>query len=190
MLVLNPNGKVSTCCAVANQKDDFAEYSRADGFFETWNSKKFKQARRLFTSRKPSASVKDAKQIAEPFPENDGKDGKVSGSRRSVSLPIFNGSQPIVAPSEDALICQACPIPYRMHEALDTVDNTAAALLSSFHQESSIWKKAHPLSAYLLMGMPGWKSLLRSVLSFRTRKLRGAARNIANGMLHGMSRAR
>jgi MoaA/NifB/PqqE/SkfB family radical SAM enzyme len=189
VLVLNPNGKVSSCCSVVNQGDDFGEYSRSDGLFKAWNSKRFQRARALFTSRKPGASVKDD-QIVERLSTNGGNNGKASGHRKTVSLPVFKAPQPRLAPSNDPLICHSCPIPYRMNEALDTVNHTAATLLRSFHEESSIWKRARLLSAYLLMGAPGWKVLLRSFLSFRARNFRVAARTLARGMFHSVPRAR
>ncbi len=42
---LNSNGKVSPCCAISVEKDDFAEYSPSTGFFHAWNSDRFKRAR-------------------------------------------------------------------------------------------------------------------------------------------------
>jgi hypothetical protein len=134
--------------------------------------------------------VKNTNQIATQSSKNVGEGGSSSGQRKTVSLPIFSAPQPIVAPTEDALICQSCPIPYRMNEALDIVNNTALALLRSFHEESSIWKKARPLTAYVIMGMPGWKTAVRSSLYFRTRNLRAAVRTFTHGMFHGTSRAR
>lgn len=44
---LNSNGKVSPCCAVSVEKDDFAEYTPSAGFFDAWNSDRFKKARNL-----------------------------------------------------------------------------------------------------------------------------------------------
>jgi hypothetical protein len=188
VLLLNPNGKVSSCCSVVNQGDDFADYSPADGFFSAWNSKRFKQARGLFTNRKSGAS-KDAKQIAKQSAKNTIKEEIVSGSRKTVNLPIFN-SQAQAAPEVEALICHSCPIPYRMNEAFETIETTTAELLQQVRQESAIWKKLRPLTAYLLMGMPGGKSLLPRSVFLVARSFRNFARSFAYGRRHGISRAR
>jgi len=178
VLVLNPNGKVSSCCSVIRQGDDFAEYSRSDGFFKAWNSKRFKQARRLFTNRQPSVSVNNTDQR---FTKNAGDEGIVSGSRKGINLPIFDTSQSLVTPPEETVICQSCPIPYRMNEAVNTVDNMAAALLQSFHEESTIWRKVLSLSAYFLMGMPRGKTILLRYLSSSAQTFRDFGRTLAPG---------
>jgi MoaA/NifB/PqqE/SkfB family radical SAM enzyme len=188
VLLLNPNGKVSSCCSVVNQGDDFADYSPADGFFSAWNSKRFKQARGLFTKRKSGAS-KDAKQIAKQSAKNTIKEEIVSGSRNTVNLPIFN-SPAQAAPVVEALICHSCPIPYRMNEAFETIETTTAELLQQVRQESAIWKKLRPLTAYLLMGMPGGKSLLPRSVFLGARSFRNFARSLAYGRRHSISRAR
>lgn len=189
VFVLNPNGKVSPCCSVVNQGDDFAEYSSPNGFFAAWNSNRFKRARSLFSTRKPKASTRNGKQVAESLPTENAKGGASVSKRRTVTLPIFNTSPPITSPPEDQLICHTCPIPYLMGEATDVVDNAALEVLRMV-RESPIWQKPRPLAAYLLMGMPGWKSYLRSFLSRRTRNISALARAHAHEMLHSSSRAR
>ena len=186
VLVLNPNGKVSSCCSVVSQGDDFADYSRSASFFDTWNSERFKRARGLFSGRKPSASTMDTKTTVDQSSKNGAKGKGPSRKKKTVSLPIFNTSQPIAAPSEDALICESCPIPYRMNEAVNVVEDTATAVLRSFHDAPSLWKKVPFLFAYLLMGLPGWKTVLRSFLSFRLRNIRFAPRTTAQGNTPGM----
>lgn len=190
VLLLNPNGKVSSCCSVVNQGDDFADYSPADGFFSAWNSKRFKQARRLFTNRKSASSAKAAKQTAEQLAKHTIKEDVVSGSRKSINLPIFNASKPAETPADEAIICHNCPIPYRMDEAFETIDIAAAELASSIRGESSILKKFRPLTAYLLMGMPGWRGHLPRSLSLGARYFRNFARSITLGRRHSISRAR
>jgi hypothetical protein len=180
VLVLNPNGKVSSCCSVVNQGDDFADYSRTDGFFNAWNSKKFQRARGLFTKRKPDTAAKETRQIRKQPSSVSVAEEIASGSRKSINLPIFNASQPPETPSEEALICHSCPIPYRMREALESVEVTATGLMYLLHQESSIWEKTRLLTAFLLMGMPGWKGYLRSFLSRPTRNIRAFARTHAS----------
>ncbi len=175
VLVLNPNGKVSSCCSVVNQGDDFAEYSQSEGFLNAWNSEKFKQARRLFTKRKSSAPGKTGAESV-----NGDRGAKPSKQKKTVSLPIFSDATS-AEPESGALICQTCPIPYRMNEALDVVNAIAADVLHSFHEASSLWKKGAPLFAYILMGLPEAKTVLKSFLSFRSRKLLTTVRMSAHG---------
>jgi len=69
--VLNPNGKVSPCCAVWDEKDDFAEYSPASGFFAAYNSQRFQRARKLFRKSRKEADVTADISLQEP-PHNCG----------------------------------------------------------------------------------------------------------------------
>lgn len=55
--VLNPNGRVSPCCGVWDEKDDFGEYSPVLGFFAIWNSDSFQRARKLFRKSRKFADV-------------------------------------------------------------------------------------------------------------------------------------
>ena len=159
VFLLNPNGKVSPCCSVPDQTEDFGEYSPADGFFKVWNNKKFKQARGLFKPRKSGSvnKITDKKvgESAIKVAENGS-----NGSRKTIALPIFKAPQSSVVPSEDRLICHSCPIPYRMNEALITVQSAVVSLARSFIQESSILKRARILLAYLFMGIPSWTFIL------------------------------
>jgi MoaA/NifB/PqqE/SkfB family radical SAM enzyme len=55
--VLNPNGKVSPCCSIWDEKDDFAEYSPTTGFFAAWNSDSFRRARKLLRKSSEDTDV-------------------------------------------------------------------------------------------------------------------------------------
>jgi MoaA/NifB/PqqE/SkfB family radical SAM enzyme len=46
-LALNANGKVSPCCAIEVEEDDFGEHSVEDGFLRIWNNSRFVKARRF-----------------------------------------------------------------------------------------------------------------------------------------------
>jgi len=59
-LVLNANGKVSPCCAISVEDDDFAEYSVDQGFFGIWNGGKFVAARRFFAKPSNTKNLREA----------------------------------------------------------------------------------------------------------------------------------
>lgn len=197
VFVLNPSGTVSSCCSVVDEADDFGEYSPRNGFFQAWNSPRFRQARRLFTKQRGETSKKNGAQNG----------GKPSNGRRELqkthelnktrppgsrpSLPIFNERQSkVTLSSQDRIICHSCPIPYRMNEAEVTIEAVGATILQSFHMESSIRKKARLLSAYLLMGAPNVKTYGRSFLAHRAPHFPMFVRTLAHGWLDGISRAR
>ena len=60
-LVLNANGKISPCCAIQVEDDDFGEYSVDQGFFRAWNGGRFVDARRFFAKRSKTKDSKEAK---------------------------------------------------------------------------------------------------------------------------------
>ena len=189
VFVLNPTGKVSSCCSVVDQADDFAEYLPQAGFFKAWNSKKFGQARRLFT-KNPSSSSSKSRQSTKQSPGGVAADPDPTGSaQKRTSLPLFK-DQSNAMPAEDKLICHSCPIPDRMNEALVTIEETGANLLASFRRELSFRKKTRLLTAYLLMGAPEMKKFTRSFLAHRAPHFPWFARTLAHGMLNGNSRAR
>jgi hypothetical protein len=182
---------VSSCCSVISEADDFGEYTPRDGFFKVWNSARFKQARGLFSNKKPSSSGKSASRPTDQTLIRVGAGlDRASSSRKRSSLPLFNDNQSNAAPSEDRIICHTCPIPDRMNEALETVEQTAAALLQSFHQELSPSKKARLLFAYMLMGMPNRRRYLRGFLSYGAAHFRVFAQTLAHGMLNSVPRPR
>lgn len=197
VFVLNPTGKVSSCCSVVDQADDFGEYSPRDGFFQVWNSPRFRQARRLFTKQRGKASKKNGAQNGgkpsngqhELKKPQELKKTSVAGNRPS--LPIFDDRRSkATLSSPERIICHSCPIPYRMNEALQTIEETGSNLLLSFRTASSIRERARLLTAYLLMGAPEVRKFARIFLARRAPHFPVFARTLVHGMLNGISRAR
>ncbi len=145
VFVLNPNGKVSPCCAVPAEKHDFSEYSQAGGVFEAWNSSKFRQARQLFT--KTSKSAKKELTVKQQLTIRKRLDGMNAGAADSLA--------------EDKLICQKCPIP-DLQDYIDPVIGKAAGdMLKGFWYEASPLKKAQCILRYIFMGAPNWQAFGR-----------------------------
>jgi MoaA/NifB/PqqE/SkfB family radical SAM enzyme len=90
--VLNPNGKVSPCCGVWSEKDDFAEYSPASGFFAAWNSQGFQRARKLLRKSRKDTDVTAGIRLQEP---HDNCGGAVNTSQ--------------VSTFDKHVICSTCP---------------------------------------------------------------------------------
>jgi MoaA/NifB/PqqE/SkfB family radical SAM enzyme len=163
IFLLNPNGKVSPCCAVSDEKDDFAELSLGGSLRTAWNSTRFRQAR----------GGRRAPQTGE------------GSKRKYASLPVLGAT-----PVGGELICDACPIPFRQAEALDTIEGAAEELRRSFHLESSPWTKGRLLLAYLLMGAPGARRRLPDFLTLGAPNLRVFARTLGHVLLHAVPRAK
>ncbi|MDD4893907.1 MAG: radical SAM protein [Candidatus Omnitrophica bacterium] len=53
-IVINPNGSVSVCCSVEDEKDDFGNIFEAP-FKDIWNNDKYRQARRFIKNREGAA---------------------------------------------------------------------------------------------------------------------------------------
>ena len=49
-VVINPNGSVSPCCSVEEEKDDFGNVLLRP-FLEIWNNEQYRQARRYIKDR-------------------------------------------------------------------------------------------------------------------------------------------
>ena len=151
VFVLNPNGKVSPCCAVPAEKHDFGEYSRGGKFFDVWNGKQFKRARELF-ARPRTGPVKDLR-----------PDQKVAISKRidgmSVSVTRSLG--------EDKLVCQKCPIPFLQNYADEVVTDLVNKIVERFSRERSVFKKAGCALTYAMMGAPNlggmWQRSISSI---------------------------
>lgn len=77
-----------------------------------------------------------------------------------------------------------------MNEALETVEQSAAALLASFQKELSASKKARLLFAYMLMGMPNRQKYLRGFWSYGSAHFRVFAQTLAHGMFNWIPRPR
>lgn len=143
--VLNPNGKVSPCCAVPAERHDFSSYTASGGFLEAWNSSKFKQARSLFV-RSPKPGDKE---LTESQKQSLRK--RVDGMSASAAQSLGEGK----------LICEKCPIP-DLQNYIDPVINKAAGdMLKGFWHTASPLKKAQCLMRYIFMGAPNWRTLGR-----------------------------
>ena len=174
VFLLNPNGKVSPCCSVAAEKDDFTEYATERGFLAAWNSDKFQRARALFLPEHKRPGKKrpavERPQVATPAAQGVG---------RAISLPIIAQSaqprpelsQSAIAleaaatellPAEVELVCQQCPIPHRQREATIVIDVVSTNVARAFLAERSLKNKARYLTAYLLMGAPNWRQFGRA----------------------------
>lgn len=143
VFVLNPNGKVSPCCAVPVEQHDFGEYSASGGFFTAWNSPRFRQARQLFVQWSKSA--------------NKGLTSKQTQAIRK-RLDGMNSSA-VGSLTEDQLICEKCPIP-DLQDCIDPLVSRAAyEMLIAFLHEVSPVKKAQSILRFILMGGPNWASV-------------------------------
>lgn len=178
-LVMNPNGKVSPCCASAAEKTDFGDYSTKKGFFEVWNNSTFKRARALFSTspgQPPAAAAREKSEAGSGLVQIESRQPKSSLKEDGVDLCAGMGAQLPDLLSEDELICHKCPIPYRQDDVYNFIDSETERLVESFWTERSLKKRAHILLAYLLMGAPHLGEQLRNtgnraLISFRYRVL-------------------
>jgi MoaA/NifB/PqqE/SkfB family radical SAM enzyme len=99
VFVLNPNGKVSPCCAVPSEKLDFGEYQRGD-LFSVWNNESFRRARRMFAPEGKRRPQKERR------PMTAAQKAVISKRLDGMSLRVVNNL------GEDKLICHKCPIPF------------------------------------------------------------------------------
>lgn len=98
-VVLNPNGQVSPCCSVPDQRDDFGSYAPEEGFQAVWNSERYQQARGLFRKARPA--------------------------KTAVKATVLEGMGAGVTLERDELICQRCPIPYKQDDVQKTIARAA-----------------------------------------------------------------
>ncbi len=158
--VLNPNGKVSPCCAVPSEQHDFGHFRAGDKFFDVWNNEKFRRARSLFVewSKKPSSA-----QPTEISPaESHLIDGmSVMGAREL---------------SSNQLICQKCPIPYLQNYTDPIIAEAAEEAVRSIMAGDGV----RGIFNYFLMGAPALSdSLRRAKNSFSYRFRRSATAKIS-----------
>jgi hypothetical protein len=151
IFLLNPDGKVSPCCAVADEKNDFGKYTEDGDFFSVWNNRKFRQARTLFTQQ-----FKKQKKREAAYSSTQRAEVRLEGMASNLSRQL----------SSDELICQKCPIPFRQSETDQVITKISDNLAQSFLRENSLRNKALCLLAYIFMGAPnwselGWRSLLK-----------------------------
>jgi len=141
VFVLNPNGKVSPCCAVPSQRDDFGDYA-PDGFFDVWNSDKFRRARGLFGKWSSRTNEK----------------GGALSAREIAQLADGMSVRATLALAEGELICQKCPIPFLQNYADPIIADVSNRMADSFGQ-ASFREKVQHLFHYLLMGAPNWAAI-------------------------------
>jgi len=91
-ILLNPNGKVSPCCAVWDEKDDFAEYSPTTGFLTAWNNDNFRRARKFFRRSSKETDLTSATRIQQS-PDD--------------SYVVANESKDLA--TDKHIICTTCP---------------------------------------------------------------------------------
>ena len=150
---LNPNGKVSPCCACAAEKDDFGEYSPCRGFFDVWNSYRFKKARRLFLER---GRGRGNQALGDLEPTRIAQ--RLAGTGGELQAPLKPGE----------LICQKCPVPF----VRDGV-NATIALIAQRHASLLLAKRdIRYLLALLLMGGPAAGPILRGAVRKINRTVR------------------
>ena len=145
VFVLNPNGKVSPCCAVPAQRDDFGDYAPDKKFFDVWNNETFRRARGLFGKRSKSSEQKNG-----------------NGTPKSEKAHLVDGMgvSATLALTEDELICQKCPIPFLQDYIDPIIVGVTNRMADSFMQDSFSEKVQH-LFHYLLMGLPNWPAIRR-----------------------------
>jgi len=145
VFVLNPNGKVSPCCAVPSEKLDFGEYQKG-GFFNVWNNETFRRARGMFTPApgKPRRPLKAEQQAA------IGK--RIDG----MALRVVNNLP------EDKLICHECPIPFMQNYTDPIIADVAAAQRAGAAHAPSLTGRARHLINYMLMGGPALNGMWRT----------------------------
>jgi MoaA/NifB/PqqE/SkfB family radical SAM enzyme len=167
IFVLNPNGKVSPCCASAGEDTDFGDYSIKDGFFGVWNNATFKRARSLFSSNGETPVPKQAAPAEAPINLVQIEKKKTVAQvlhEEDASLIAGMGANVSKSLKQDELICQKCPIPWRQDDVDKIISDEVANLIKSFREEKSFFKKARVAAAYLLMGAPGWTDIARAKL--------------------------
>lgn len=159
VFVLNPNGKVSPCCAVPSEKLDFGEYHKGD-FFTVWNNETFRRARRMFapTPNKPRR---------QPRPLTTEQKTAISKRIDGMALRVVGKL------SEDKLICHQCPIPYLQNYTDPIIADVAEAQRKGAAHAPSLTGRARHLMNYMLMGGPTlggtWRTraLAKRLLSLR-----------------------
>jgi MoaA/NifB/PqqE/SkfB family radical SAM enzyme len=159
VFVLNPNGKVSPCCAVPSEKLDFGEYQKGD-FFAVWNNETFRRARRMFTSP-PNKPRRQQRSLT-------------SEQKTAISKRIDGMALRVVGDlSDDKLICHRCPIPYLQNYTDPIIADVATEQRHGVGHARSLTGRARHLMNYMLMGGPTlhgtWRTraLAKRLLSLR-----------------------
>jgi len=146
VMVLNPNGKVSPCCAVPTEKLDFGEYQKGGKLLDVWNNDKFRRARRLFAP----AGKRAPKRLTDA--EKQEISQRITGMSMKAALSVNEETQ---------LICHKCPIPSMQNYTGPIITEVINQLNASSAREKSQLKKLPYLLRYWLMGAPEWNGLAR-----------------------------
>jgi MoaA/NifB/PqqE/SkfB family radical SAM enzyme len=170
IFVLNPNGKVSPCCASAGEETDFGDYSTKSGLFGVWNNATFKRARALFTGGFDAPPANPTPITASPDITNLVQIERQTTPQQQLlleedaSLIAGMGSNISKSLKQDELICQKCPIPWRQDDVDKIIIDEVTSLMKSFWGEKSLKQKTRVALAYLLMGAPLWTEIARAKL--------------------------
>jgi hypothetical protein len=157
---LNPNGKVSPCCASAGEDTDFGDYSIKNGFFDVWNNSTFKRARAPFTANgKTPAPETVAVNVQSSLVQIEKRTPARLLQEEQSSFIAGMGSNVSKSLEQDELICNKCPIPWRQDDVDKVIADEVLSLMKSFREEKSFKKKVRVAAAYLLMGAPGWTNI-------------------------------
>ena len=160
VFVLNPNGKVSPCCAAASEKLDFGEYDRG-GFFAVWNNETFRRARAMFVPPPNQLSREPRRLTAE--------------QQRSISHRIDGMAMGVVDKvGPDELLCHHCPVPFLQDYTDPIIAAVAADQRHAAAHAASLTSRARHGMNYLLMGGPTLngtsytRAVMKRLLSLRT----------------------
>jgi MoaA/NifB/PqqE/SkfB family radical SAM enzyme len=155
VFVLNPNGKVSPCCASAGESTDFGEYKISGGFFDVWNNTVFKQARALFSATGQALTSTPAiVPTQNSLVQIERTTSKQLLKDEETDLIAGMGSNVSALLGSEELICQKCPIPWRQDDVLNVITDEVYRLVRLVLQNHSLKTTAHAVFAYLLMGAP------------------------------------
>ena len=130
-IVLNPSGSVSPCCGVVDQRSDFERDARTKSIIgDVWNNAMYRRARKSESQYRPDAGV----------PIHLVKDGMSLSS---------------IPATDQQLICEQCPIPFRKDYVERILDSMGKEILSEAQRGKTLRRRARAWAAYALMGMPG-----------------------------------
>jgi MoaA/NifB/PqqE/SkfB family radical SAM enzyme len=161
IFVLNPNGKVSPCCASAGEATDFGDYSAQDGFFDVWNNSTFQRARALFSKSSPP-QPKKPDSVEAPLNLVQIKT-RTSEEEEQAKLLAGMASNITGFLKQDQLICSKCPIPWRQDDVDNVITDEVLQLMKSYTGKS-VKERARTVLAYFLMGAPNWRAIAKAEL--------------------------
>jgi len=159
IFVLNPNGKVSSCCGSAGEQTDFGEYSGTRGFLDVWNNATFKRARALFSKSGPPTTNDHAVKAENSFVQIQTNSSKQLAE--SAAGLVGMAADLSASLKEDELICQKCPTTWRQDDIDGVIAVEVRSLILSCKEQKSIKHMARVLLACALIGAPYWKTVAR-----------------------------